>query len=64
VNPRFRAHPHASARSFGLALFAAFGVVLELFVVEKELLTRREHKLVSTVRTLKNTIEEFHGRLP
>jgi hypothetical protein len=39
-------------------------VVLELFVVEEELLARREHKLHSAVVTLQNSIDEFHGRFP
>jgi hypothetical protein len=40
------------------------GVVPELFVVEKYLLARCEHKLRAAVHTLQNSIGEFHGRLP
>lgn len=40
------------------------GVVLELFVVEKDLFARSENKLGAAVNTLKDSIGEFHGRLP
>jgi hypothetical protein len=40
------------------------GIVLELFIVEKELLARGEHKFGTAVRTLQNPIDEFHGRFP
>jgi len=41
-----------------------FGVVLELFVVEKQLLTCGEHKLCAAVAALQNSVNEFHGRFP
>jgi hypothetical protein len=40
------------------------GVVLELFIVEKNLLARGEHKFGAAVDTLEDSIGEFHGRLP
>jgi hypothetical protein len=40
------------------------GVVLELFIVEKELLARCKNKLGAAVNALQNSIGEFHGRLP
>jgi hypothetical protein len=52
-----------TAGALGLALLAVFGVVLELFIVEKQLLARRKNELGAAVDTLQNTIGEFHGRL-
>jgi hypothetical protein len=45
-------------------LLAVFGIVLELFVVEKELLTRGEHEFCSAIVALQDSVDEFHGRLP
>jgi len=57
--------PHApTARTFRLALFTVFGVVLELLIVEEQLLARGEHKFSPAVSTLQNPIDKFHGRLP
>jgi hypothetical protein len=50
--------------TFRLALFAVLGVVLELFVAEKELLARGEDKLSSAVYALQFSIRKFHGRFP
>jgi hypothetical protein len=41
-----------------------FGIVLELLVVEKYLLTRCKHEICSAVYTLEHSIDELHGRLP
>jgi len=38
-----------------------FGVVLELFIVEKQLFAGREYKLGPAVVTLQYSIDEFHG---
>jgi hypothetical protein len=40
-----------------------FGVVLELFVVKKELLAGSKNKLGATVDALQRSIGEFHGLL-
>jgi hypothetical protein len=41
------------------------GVILELFVVKEDLLTRREDELGAAVGALEYSILEFHvGRLP
>jgi len=40
------------------------GIVLELFVVEKQLFTGGEHELRSAVVALQNSIDKFHGRFP
>jgi len=40
------------------------GVVLELFVVEKKLLTRGEHKLHAAIVALQDSVDKFHGRFP
>jgi hypothetical protein len=40
------------------------GVVLELFVVEKKLLTRGEHKLRAAIVALQHSVDKFHGRFP
>jgi len=57
-------HPTAAVGTFRLALFAVLGVVLELFVAEKELLARGEDKLSSAVYALQFSIRKFHGRFP
>ena|SRR5579863_6384123 len=59
----FRTHP-AAAGALGLALLAMLGIVLELFVVKKQLFTGGEHELRSAVVTLQNSIDKFHGRFP
>jgi hypothetical protein len=41
---------HCHALPF--AVFATFGFVLELFVVEEQLFTRREHKFRATIDAL------------
>jgi hypothetical protein len=53
-----------AAQTLRLALFAAFGVVLELFVVEENLFAGRKNELGAAVNALQYTIGEFHGRLP
>jgi hypothetical protein len=40
-----------------------FGVVFELFIVEKQLLAGRKNELGATVDALQNSIGEFHGQL-
>jgi hypothetical protein len=39
-------------------------IVLELFVVEKKLLTGGENKLSAAVIALQDSVGKFHGRLP
>jgi hypothetical protein len=63
-SPRLGPHALTSPRTFRLALFAMLGIVLELFVVEENLLACCEHKFCAAVDTLKDSIVEFHGRLP
>jgi hypothetical protein len=57
-----RRGPH-SGRPLGLAGFAAFGFVLELFVVEEQLFSRGEDEVGAAVNTLQNLVLEFHGEL-
>jgi hypothetical protein len=38
-----------------------FGVILELFVVEKQLLAGRENKLGSAIIAFQYSVDEFHG---
>jgi hypothetical protein len=38
--------------SLALAVLAAFGFVLELLVMEKQLFTRREHEIRATIDAL------------
>jgi hypothetical protein len=52
-----------AAGALRLALLAVFGVVFELFIVEKELLAGRKNELGPAVDTLQNSIGEFHGQL-
>jgi len=47
----------------GLARFATFGFVLELFVVEEQLFPRSEDEVGAAVNTLQNLVLEFHGEL-
>src|SRR5271166_2345836 len=56
-------HPRASTDALRLALFAMLRLVLELFVVEKQLLARSKHKICAAVAALQYPIAEFHGRL-
>jgi len=56
----FRAHFLAAADPFRLALLAALGVVLKLFVVEEDLLARRKNELRAAVYARQNSISEFH----
>jgi len=48
----FRADPGPAAGAFSLALFAMLGIVLKLFVVEKQLFARREHEIRATIDAL------------
>ena len=50
--------------AFGLAAFAAFGFVLELFVVEEELLAGGEDEVRTAVDTFESLVLEFHSSLP
>ena len=47
-------------RPLGLARFAAFRLVLKLFIVEKKLLAGREDEVRAAVHALQNPILEFH----
>jgi hypothetical protein len=53
-----------TSRALGFALLTVFGIVLELFVVEEELLARGKDELGAAVYALEHTIGKFHGRLP
>jgi hypothetical protein len=39
------------------------GIVLELFIVEKQLLSGSEHKFSSAVIALENSVGKFHALL-
>ena len=58
------AHAWATIGALGFALLAPLGIVLELFIVKKELFTRGEHKFLAAIDALQNSICKFHGRLP
>ncbi len=60
----FRTHLLAAADPLRLALFAALGVVFELFIVEEDLLARSKNELGAAVNARQYSIGEFHGRLP
>ena len=49
-----------SSGAFCLAGLAAFGFVLELFVVEEKLFARREEKLRAAIDALQQPVLEFH----
>ena len=59
-----RTNPLVAADALRLALLAALGIVLELFVVEENLLAGRKNELGAAVDALEYSIGEFHGRLP
>jgi len=59
-----RPHPGAPAGALRLALLAALGVVLELFVVEEELLAGCENEFGAAIDALQNSVCKVHGRLP
>jgi len=46
--------------SLGLASLAAFGFVLELFVVEEKLFPGGENEITPTVDTLQHLVLKFH----
>jgi hypothetical protein len=46
--------------SLALAVLAAFGFVLELLVVEKQLFTGCEHEIRATIDALQNLVLVFH----
>jgi hypothetical protein len=48
---RTRSRTHTCTGAFGLARFASFGVVLELFIEEKELFAGSEDKLSTAICT-------------
>jgi len=50
--------------AFALAVFAALGIVRELFIVKKELLACGEHKIVATVLTLQTPVHKIHRTSP
>jgi hypothetical protein len=54
----------SAADALRLALFAALGVVFELFVLKEDLFAGRKNELGAAVDALQNSIREFHGRLP
>jgi hypothetical protein len=60
----FRAHPGVALGALRLALLAAFGIVLEFFIVKEELLTSGKDKLRTAVNALQNPVDKLHGRLP
>ncbi len=62
--PGFRAHFGAAPRALGLALFAVFGIVLELFVEKEQLLARSEYELGAAIDAFESLVDEFHGRYP
>jgi hypothetical protein len=63
--PGFRTHAVAgSSYALDFALFAALGIVLELFIVEEELLTSGKNEVITAVRTFQNFVDEIHYASP
>jgi hypothetical protein len=60
----FGAHLLISAHAFCFALLAALGIIFELLVVKKDLLTGGEYKFSAAVDARQDSIGKFHGRLP
>ena len=57
---RFRASRAGTGSAPGFALLAPLGVILELLVEEKQLLTGSEHEIVPAVHTFENLVDELH----
>jgi hypothetical protein len=63
-------HPPAALRqakrlgALALAVFAAFWLILELFIVEEKLLTCGEDEICSTIHAFQNLILELHRTAP
>lgn len=63
-------HPPAALRqakrlgTLALAVFAAFWLVLELFIVEEELFTCGEDEICAAIHALQNLILELHRTAP
>ena len=49
---------------FAFAVFAAFGFVLELFIVKEELFASGENKICAAIHALENLVLELHLRVP
>jgi hypothetical protein len=60
----FRAHAHGTYAALGLTCLAALWVILELFVVKKELFASGEDKFAAAVNALEYSIRIFHRPLP
>ena len=45
-------------------ILATLGLVLELFVVEEELLTRGEYEICAAINALQHLVLELHERMP
>lgn len=60
----FGAHARTTVGTLGLALLAPLRIVLELLFVKEELFTCGEHKFLTAIHALENSIGKFHGRLP
>jgi hypothetical protein len=58
IAPALRQTKRLGALTF--AIFAAFGFVLELLVVEEELFARGENEIGATIHTLEDLILELH----
>ena len=51
-------------RTLRLAILATLGLVLELFIVEKELFACGKNEIVAAIHALQASILEFHFRSP
>ena len=49
---------------FAFAVFAAFGFVLELFIVKEELFASGENKVCAAIHALENLVLELHESAP
>lgn len=64
IGPRFGAYGGTAGGTLGFAQFAAFGIVLELLVVKKELFPGGKYEIVAAVAAVKNFVDEIHGLPP
>jgi hypothetical protein len=62
--PCLRAHSSAALGALRLALLAVLGIIFELFIGKKELLSGSEDKLRPAIDALECSVGIFHGHFP
>jgi len=60
----FGAHTGSSGGAFGLAGLATFGIVAELLLLEKQLLSGGEGEFAAAIDAFENFVGKLHFRVP